>query len=43
MNPLDFVTLTPLMAQTADRPEIVVGLIDGPVAVSHPDLVQTHI
>jgi hypothetical protein len=43
MNPLDFVMLTPLTAQIAGRPEIVVELIDGPVAVSHPDLVQTHI
>jgi subtilisin family serine protease len=35
---LDLVDLTPLMARTAGRPDIVVGLIDGPVAVNHRDL-----
>jgi subtilisin family serine protease len=37
MNPLDLVKLTTLMERTSGRPEIVVGLIDGPVAISHPD------
>lgn len=38
MGPLDLVNLTPLMARTGGRPEIRVGLIDGPVALDHPDL-----
>jgi subtilisin family serine protease len=37
MNPLDLVGLTALMEQTQGRPEIVIGLIDGPVALDHPD------
>jgi subtilisin family serine protease len=40
MNPLDVVTLTPLMERTSGRREIVIGLLDGPVAVTHPDLVE---
>ncbi len=38
MNALDLVKLTPLMDVTAGRAEIVVGLIDGPVAVDHVEL-----
>ena len=37
MGPLDVVQLTPLMDRTPGRPEINVGLIDGPVALSLPD------
>jgi subtilisin family serine protease len=43
MNPLDLVKLTPLMELTSSRPEIVVGLIDGPVAINHPDLAGENI
>jgi subtilisin family serine protease len=35
---LDLVQLPPLMQRTSGRPEIVVALIDGPVALSHPEL-----
>jgi hypothetical protein len=35
MVPLDLVKLTPLMARTSGRPEVLVGLIDGPVARDH--------
>ncbi len=42
MNPLDLVTLTPLMARTSGRPDIRIGLIDGPVAMDHPDLAHAH-
>ena len=35
---IELVKLTPLMARTSGRPEIVIGLIDGPVATAHPDL-----
>lgn len=43
MNPLDLVKLTPLMALTTGRPELIIGLIDGPVALSHPDLARQNI
>ena len=39
MNPLDLVKLSQLMQLTSGKPEVVIGLIDGPVAVDHPDLV----
>jgi subtilisin family serine protease len=38
MDALDFVQLTPLMYRTSGRPEISVGLIDGPILLTHPDL-----
>jgi hypothetical protein len=43
MNPLDVVRLMPLMEHTSGRPEIVIGLLDGPVAMTHPDLVETNL
>lgn len=42
-NPLDLVKLTPLMEFTKGRPEIVIGLIDGPVKMTLPDLVGENI
>lgn len=38
MNLLELVKLPPLMELTSGRPEVVVGLIDGPVFTTHPDL-----
>ena len=38
MQPLDFVNLSPFMERTIGRAEIRVALIDGPVAMDHPDL-----
>lgn len=38
MHVLDLVNLERLMQLTSGRPEVVVGLIDGPVAMDHPDL-----
>jgi subtilisin family serine protease len=38
MTPVDLVKLTPLMELTSGRREIIVGLIDGPVAINHSDL-----
>ena len=38
MSPLDLVRLSDLMKRSQGRPEIMVALIDGPVAVDHPDL-----
>ena len=43
MNPLDVVQLTPLMELSSGRPEITIGLLDGPVAMDHPDLAQARI
>jgi subtilisin family serine protease len=37
MDALEFVRLTPLMDRTSGRPEIAIGLIDGPVFLAHPD------
>ncbi len=42
-NPVHVVNLCPLMARTAGRPEVKVGLIDGPVAGNHPDLAGAKI
>jgi len=38
MNALDLVRLLPLMERTTGRPEVKIGLIDGPVAMNHPGL-----
>jgi subtilisin family serine protease len=38
MTALELVKLTPLMERTGGRPEMVIGLIDGPVALDHTDL-----
>jgi subtilisin family serine protease len=38
IGPLGTVQLTSLMNITVGRPEIAIGLIDGPVFLSHPDL-----
>src|SRR5215471_13724629 len=43
MKPLDVVQLAALMKRTSGRPEIRIGLIDGPVFLSHSDLVGQHI
>jgi subtilisin family serine protease len=43
MTPLDLVKLTPLMEITSGRPDVIIGMIDGPVAVSNPDLVHENI
>jgi subtilisin family serine protease len=43
MTPLDLVKLSTLMERFSGRPEMVVGLIDGPVAMNHPDLTNENI
>jgi subtilisin family serine protease len=40
---LDLVRLTPLLDRTRGRPEIKIGLIDGPVVLDHPDLTTENI
>lgn len=37
---LDVVGLRPLMDLTAGRPEVVIGLVDGPVQLGHPELAE---
>ena len=43
MTPFQLIRLTPLMERTSGRPEIVIGLIDGPVVMHHPELASRHI
>jgi subtilisin family serine protease len=43
MGLLDLVQLSALMDRTSGRPEISVGLIDGPVLLTHPELASEHI
>lgn len=43
MDPLQLVRLAPLMARGQGRREVAVALIDGPVALDHPDLNQSNI
>jgi subtilisin family serine protease len=43
MGPLNLVQLTALMDRTSGRAEISVGLIDGPVLFTHPELASEHI
>src|SRR5262249_34836194 len=43
MSPLDLVKLAALMSRTRGRPEVRIGLIDGPVAPGHPDLAASNI
>jgi hypothetical protein len=43
MESLKFVNLYPLMERTSGKSEIVIGLIDGPVAFDHPALAGANI
>jgi subtilisin family serine protease len=43
MTPLDLVKLTGLTERTTGRPDVIIGLIDGPVAMDHPELASQHI
>ena len=43
MTPIDLVRLTALRDGTTGSLDVVVGLIDGPVAVDHPDLAKENI
>jgi len=40
---LELVNLTPLMELTSGSPEIAIGLVDGPVAMNHPDLATENV
>jgi subtilisin family serine protease len=39
---MDVVRLSGLMERSQGRPEITIALIDGPVAIDHPDLADAH-
>lgn len=41
--PCDLVKLGPLMERSAGRADVVVALIDGPVAMGHPDLARENV
>ncbi len=43
MDPLNLVRLLPLMDRTSGIPAVKIGLIDGPVAMNHPDLTREQI
>jgi len=43
MTPLDLVGLTPLINRGSGRPEVTIGLIDGPVVMNHPELDRQNI
>jgi subtilisin family serine protease len=43
MAPLDLVNLAQLMDLSGGRPDIVVGLIDGPIVIGHADLAAKNI
>jgi len=43
MSPLDLVRLTPLIDRNSGRAEVRIGLIDGPVAMNHPELDGRHV
>jgi subtilisin family serine protease len=40
---LDLVKLTPLIKLSQGRPDVKIGLIDGPVVTNHPELAQQNI
>jgi subtilisin family serine protease len=42
-NGLDLVNVSPLMKLTSGRPEIVIGLVDGPVLIGHADLAGENV
>ena len=43
MGALDLVNLTALMERSGGSPELKVGIIDGPVAIEHPDLTPERV
>ena len=43
MGPLELVKLIPLMQRSSGRPEVKIALIDGPVAIDHPDFAGQNV
>lgn len=42
-DPVDVARLGPLMQRSSGRPDVIVALVDGPVATDHPDLAVERI
>ena len=42
-DPLDLIAIAPLMGRSDGGSDVIVGLIDGPVLLDHPDLANEHI
>ena len=42
-NPLNLINIAPLMEGVSGRPEVTIGLVDGPVALRHPDLASARL
>lgn len=42
ISPLDALGLPELMKKTAGNPDVMVSILDGPVALGHPDLVEAR-
>ncbi len=43
MGPTEVVNLAPVMLRSSGRPETAIGLIDGPVVITHPDFANSSI
>ena len=43
LNLLDLVALSSLMEGTSGTSEVRIGLVDGPVAIEHPDLTSENV
>ena len=43
VDPLTLVKLDALMERTSGRPEVKIGVIDGPVLTRHPDLIGARL
>src|SRR5262249_22137286 len=43
MTALELVKLTPLIDRAGGSPDVRIGLIDGPVAINHPELASDRI
>src|SRR5262245_38953371 len=43
MTPLDLVRIAPLMDRTSGKPAVTIGLIDGPVMMTHPELTKKYL
>jgi subtilisin family serine protease len=42
-DPLELVRLRDVMALSRGRPDLVIGLVDGPIAMDHPDLAAANV
>src|SRR5215475_4741110 len=42
-DPLDLIAIAPLMGRSDGGPDVIIGLIDGPVLLDHPYLAKEHI